>query len=477
MPSFAKPILLSLAGALGLYSLGVLFANMYLQSRGVQGRIRNAVTEASGLPVTINRTYYTPWSGLAISGVAVPPMHPEMESPLIEIESVRVSLGLFALLDGRIHIRSIVLDNPRIVTRQQRNGSWTFDEHPAIAGSQPTLATPVEPSKPIPPSPHNPAPPPKPQLVIDSFHIKNGSAVFYMADGTPGLELSDVSLESYIHAQAPAQGTFHAASATLGGVIKPTNLHGSFTWEKSRLLFPNISAALGGGLVRAVFELSPGAPSTFTTTITAADISLACLVSDAGFDPSGTEGQLSGTFSLAGAPGDEATYAGNAHLHCASARMIPIEPIRQLGDMFQIKELQALELDAARADLTIANGKIRVDDIILATDNVILDAQGDSSFDGTLALDARFHVSDRIRRKTGGILGKNFAASDTPGFTHMPFSITGNIHRPKTDLLDKIVGIRIQQDLGGLLKNFLQFPTNKGKSKKSQPLASPNPGR
>jgi hypothetical protein len=59
----------------------------------------------------------------------------------------------------------------------------------------------------------------------------------------------------------------------------------------------------------------------------------------------------------------------------------------------------------------------------------------------------------------------------------MPFSITGTIHRPKTDLLDKIVGSRIQRELGGILKSFLQFPTSKSKSTPSQPLASPKPER
>ena len=36
------------------------------------------------------------------------------------------------------------------------------------------------------------------------------------------------------------------------------------------------------------------------------------------------------------------------------------------------------------------------------------------------------------------------------------FSVTGSLSRPKTDLLDKLTGIRIGQDLGGLIKNLFR---------------------
>lgn len=38
----------------------------------------------------------------------------------------------------------------------------------------------------------------------------------------------------------------------------------------------------------------------------------------------------------------------------------------------------------------------------------------------------------------------------------MPFRISGTLARPKTDLLDKLVGARISQDLGGLINSFLR---------------------
>ena len=45
----------------------------------------------------------------------------------------------------------------------------------------------------------------------------------------------------------------------------------------------------------------------------------------------------------------------------------------------------------------------------------------------------------------------------------MPFSITGTVSRPKTDLLDKLTGFRIGEDVGGLLKNLFRAPPQKPK--------------
>jgi hypothetical protein len=52
----------------------------------------------------------------------------------------------------------------------------------------------------------------------------------------------------------------------------------------------------------------------------------------------------------------------------------------------------------------------------------------------------------------------------------MPFSITGSLDRPKSDLLDKMVGLRIGQDVGGLLKNLLRTP----QKQKNKPASEAN---
>jgi hypothetical protein len=88
-----------------------------------------------------------------------------------------------------------------------------------------------------------------------------------------------------------------------------------------------------------------------------------------------------------------------------------------------------------------------------------------------MKLQARLHLNERLRKDLGGLLGNNFKESERPGYQQMPFSITGTVSRPKTDLLDKLTGFRIGEDVGGLLKNLFRAQPQKPKDE-----AEKNPG-
>ena len=153
--------------------------------------------------------------------------------------------------------------------------------------------------------------------------------------------------------------------------------------------------------------------------------------------------------------------------------MQPIDPLRQLGEMLRINELRVLELQIAETALTIRDGKILVDRLELETANILMDAKGEARLDGALDLDARFHVGNKMLKDSLGFMGSKFKPSEREGYSHMPFSITGTLSRPKTDLLDKLVGIRLGDDVGGLLKNLLQMPKKEKKKNKASPTPTP----
>jgi hypothetical protein len=43
-----------------------------------------------------------------------------------------------------------------------------------------------------------------------------------------------------------------------------------------------------------------------------------------------------------------------------------------------------------------------------------------------------------------------------PEYRQIPFSVTGRIDNPKTDLLDRLIGAKVGQDVGGMLMNILR---------------------
>jgi hypothetical protein len=71
-------------------------------------------------------------------------------------------------------------------------------------------------------------------------------------------------------------------------------------------------------------------------------------------------------------------------------------------------------------------------------------------------LDARLLFNLKLQQQLRGVLGKNLVDSEDPDYRQIAFTVTGRIDNPKTDLLDKLIGAKIGQDVGGILINILR---------------------
>ncbi len=491
MSSIAKPILITLGALAAAYAVLVLLVNIYLQSSDVQARLREALSRVAGMPSEVNRTYYTPWSGLTVSGITLP-SQTDSKTPLLEVQSLKASIRLTSFLQGRIQIRSISIASPILVMRQNANGSWspaykttkahtpeslpssalsapgTSEQKPLVVGTPtPSVQGPIlersnEPSIDT------------PQITIESLRIRNGRAVFTDSKNKHVLELKGIQVDSPSITDGAISGTFRIQQAIIVGSLKPRKFTGTFEWSNGHLAIPEIQAELAEGRLGGNFTLSPIPTPDFALNLFLQDVSVKKLAEDAGYESEGSRGQLSGKLLLTGAPANKATYKGTAEVRLVEARVEPIDLIRQLGELLRVDELQMLELKTAEADFSIRDEKVIVDRLIMASENLMMDATGQSGFDGKLDLAARFHVNEKLRRETRGIIGSNFKESETPGYTHIPFSVNGTLAQPKSDLFDKIMGVRIGQDVGGLLKNILRMPKNK---KQPTPTPTPSPAQ
>ena len=106
--------------------------------------------------------------------------------------------------------------------------------------------------------------------------------------------------------------------------------------------------------------------------------------------------------------------------------------------------------------MTIRDQRVLVDDIILRSDNLILRGKGPVRFSGKMSLDAQLLFNLKLQNQLKGVLGKNLVDSEDPEYRQIPFTVTGRIDNPKTDLLDKLIGAKVGQDVGGMLMNILR---------------------
>jgi hypothetical protein len=72
------------------------------------------------------------------------------------------------------------------------------------------------------------------------------------------------------------------------------------------------------------------------------------------------------------------------------------------------------------------------------------------------------------------VLSKNFVDSEDPEYRELPFTVTGRVDNPKTDLFDKLIGAKVGQDVGGMLMNILRSSGSPKPDNKKEPATQGN---
>jgi uncharacterized protein involved in outer membrane biogenesis len=117
VPIFAKRFLFCAAGVLAVAAVVLLCVNLYLQSDGVQQRIREAAGRSLGTEVKIKSSMYTPWSGFVLRGITVPDPN-SADFNAVEATALRLRFALSPLLSRRFVITECTLFEPELIVRQ-----------------------------------------------------------------------------------------------------------------------------------------------------------------------------------------------------------------------------------------------------------------------------------------------------------------------------------------------------------------------
>ena len=480
MRKFAKPILITLGAIVALYAFAIAGVNLYLQSKGVQERIRIASSEAAGVPVEIRSTCYLPWSGLRVSGVAVP-HDGGGRLPLLHVGSISVQFQLLALLQGRFGVKEILVDHPTLMTFQKKDGTWsrpaTFArDRPAVPSASPLPGDVVSPSASPAPEATPPsfvAPPARPAVSLERVRIRNGTVSLNDSLGRRMGFFEGIEVTVKPAPDGTASGKFKIRESSWLDKIVVQDIRGTFFWRRDHFEILGFEGKWAEGSLSGRLAMDWGSDPRFSASAKVADVSLRTLAEDAGMRTDGTEGTLFGSGELAGSTGRPETFAGGAQIELKSARFEPVDFVRQIGDLMSIEELQMLELKEAKADFSVADERVMAKKIVLESKNLAIEASGPAGFDGKLALEARLLVNDKLRRDLRALIGKSLVASDRQGYMSLPFSVTGTVSRPESNLLDKIAGVKISRDVGNLLQNLLRLPAAKTQKAPAPDAAQP----
>jgi hypothetical protein len=380
----------------------------------------------------------------------------------------------------------VSLINPKVIWAQNEDGKWRLptslpkrdDEAPGnvvVATAQPAA-----PSGPVPPV--APAPPPSRETVpagesesdelapftpeVRRVMLTDGSFRFLDAKKKPVATFEGVRFRSNFRNATELRGNARIEKTSLRDRFFLEALQSPLKYDPQELDFSSISARAAGGEITGAFRMRPADPdSPFTLVVKFQDLEVDTLVSDAGGPAGMVEGRLEGQLEASGNTADPNALHGVGEIHLRDGQVRQYSLLVALGQLLRIDELSRLQFDEAQVKYHIAPGVVTVDELLLSSANIRLSAVGTISFSGELRLNSQLAINDKIRSQLFRPIRDNFQPIDQAGFAAVNFEVNGTIERPRTNLMDRLVGAELK-DLSGVISGFLGGNKRKKKNDK-----------
>ena len=484
-------LLIALGAIVSVALLILIGVNMYVQSRGTQARIQQELSQRLGMALRIQRISVTPWAGLKLTGITIPQSQPGVSQDFLTAKAFRLRIRFSSLFGGHLVIKEVSLINPEVVWAQNSDGKWRVPSMPPPAPPKTVAPDKVAPAE----VPASSPPPAEEKLVVRETPAASvppvSMPVEKPAPFTPEVERVNVVRATFRFLDQKLKGvatfdqvdfrsSFRTANDLSGKIIiAKTSLRDRFFlqqlesplhYDSNELDFSQITARAGDGHIAGRFTIQPQAEdSPFTVSIRFNEVQADKIITEAGGQLGTVTGKLEGHLDARGKTADPDALEGTGEIILHDGQVRQYSLLMVLGQLLQIQELQQLRLDEAQVKYHINPGVVTIDQLVFRSENIRLSATGTVSFDGNLQLESQLAVNEKMRNQLFRAIRENFKPIDDPGYTAVHFQVSGTVGRPKTNLMDKLIG-RDLKDLSSVITGLM----GGGKSeKKKKPANEP----
>jgi len=493
---------LILIGGLSIFGAVLFLAlNLYVQSQGTQARIQQELRQRFGATLKIGRISVTPWSGLKLSGITIAQGTTGTSGNFLEAKNFGLRIAFFSLFSRRLMIKEVSLVSPNVVWPQNADGKWRLPdlrpERPenapknvaaATSSAEESEKTEMSSESPVParPSKQPMALPERkttaPAAFMPEIHkvsLKDGNFRFLGRTNEVVANFEGVGFRATVNNASALKGNARVAKVSLRDRFFLQQLKSPLRYDASGLDLSQISARIGGGDVTGRFTMQPETEeSPFRVEMKFRGVQADQIITEAGGPGGVLQGKLEGSLQTEGKTTDPDALAGSGEVFLHDGQLRQYNLLVTLGQLFQIEELTQLHLDQAEAKYHLAPGVVTIDELVLRSANIHLSATGTVSFRGKLHLSSRLAINEKVRAQLFKPIRTNFQPTEEPGYSAVDFEVSGTLERPKTNLLEKVVG----RDLKDLVNSFWGGKSDKPKKKKgaqanvdeSTPAASPD---
>src|ERR1700719_3804416 len=493
----SRVLLIALGVMVGAALLILIGVNMYVQSRGTQARIQQELSQRLGTALRVERISVTPWAGLKLSGITIPQSQPGVSPDFLTAKTFRLRIRFSSLFGGQLVIKEVSLINPEVVWAQNADGKWRLPsvppepakaivvEKPAAPPEAPASSSPAVQEKivvqepPAKPAPPVPAPteskPASFTPEIQRVNVMQERFRFLDEKLQSVATFEDVDFRSSFRTASDLQGNIKIGKTSLRDRFFLQQLESPLHYDASELDFSQITARAGEGQISGRFTIQPQAEdSPFTVSIKFKEVQADKIITEAGGALGTVTGKLEGHLDASGKTADPDALQGSGEIILHDGQVRQYSLLVALGQLLQIQELQQLKLNQAEVKYHITPGVATIDQLVFRSENIRLSATGTVSFDGKLQLESQLAVNEKMRSQIFRAIRDNFKPIDDPGYTAVNFQVSGTVGRPKTNLMDKLIG-RDLKDLSSVINGLMGGGKSDKKKKQAEEPAAAAP--
>jgi type II secretion system protein N len=491
----SRVLLIVFGVIIGSGTIALIGANLYVQSQGTQARIQQELSHRLGTPLRIHRISVTPWGGLKLSGIAIPQISSASPNNFLEAKSFGLRVRFLSLFSRRLVIKEISLVDPTVVWPQNSDGKWRLpgsrgeeEEVPTVRLSSsntaaasapataPTQAPVVPPAKTTMNEPESEKAQSKFVAEIRRLNVTGGNFRFLDRTGNLIATFEGVRFRSGVRSGPALRGSANVAKISLRDRFFLERLQSPLRYDPGELDLSKISARAGSGEISGRFSMQPESEnSPFTASVNFRDVQADQIVAEAGGPKGVVQGKLEGKFEATGKTADANALAGTGEISLRDGQVQQYSLLVALGQVLQIEELTQLHLEQAEAKYHISPGLVTIDQLILRSPNIRLSATGTITFNGKLRLESQLAINEKVRAQLFKPIRQNFQPTDERGYSAVDFQVSGTVDRPKSNLMEKIVGRDLKDFVSGFLGGGKSDRPKKKKAVAREEPASPSP--